>query len=52
MGDADGLVAVPQEREEDVLAAAEQKLVKDDARAAEYLKDEESARRYCAKLFT
>ena len=48
-GDADGVVCVPQDREEAVLAAAERKLAKDDARAAEYLKDNESVRRYFAE---
>lgn len=48
-GDADGVVCVPQEREDAVLAAAERKLAKDNARAAEYLKDNESARRYFAE---
>ncbi len=52
VGDADGVVSVPREREEEVLAASEQKLAKDDARAAEFLKDAESAKRYCAKLFS
>ena len=52
VGDADGVVSVPQEREQEVLAASEQKLARDDVRAAEYLQDEESARRYCAKLFS
>lgn len=51
VGDADGVVAVPQSREEAVLLAAERKYAKDEARAAVFLKTRETARQYLRDLY-
>ena len=50
VGDADGVVVIPQEAEEECLRLAEQKLKRDELRAAEGLKSPEAARAYLAKL--
>lgn len=50
VGDADGVVVVPQEQAQAVLEAAQNKLQKDEERAAEGLCSPEAARQYLDKL--
>ncbi len=51
VGDADGVVVIPREREQEILAKAMEKLRKDKEREDEALSSPEAARKYLASLF-
>ena len=50
IGDADGVVVVPRDREREILVAAQNKLVRDQTRAETVLCSPEAARAYLDKL--
>lgn len=50
VGDADGVVVIPQGREQEVLAAAQQKLLRDQKRAEAFLSSRDAASAYLNKI--
>lgn len=50
VGDDDGVVIVPKDREQEILVAAEKKLLKDQERAEAVLRSPDTARNYLDKL--
>nr|WP_295974586.1 RraA family protein [uncultured Bacillus sp.] len=51
VGDANGVIVVPQEREEEILQSTLQKIKKDEERSARYSGSREKALEYLNKLF-
>lgn len=51
IGDADGVVVVPQEEEKEVFELAQKKMISDQIRAKKFLASPESARTYLDELF-